>query len=35
MKLNHRFWAKVMATTTYIQNRIPAKAISNMTPKEV
>ncbi len=35
MKMDHRLWVKVVATTTYIYNWIPMKAISNMTPKEV
>jgi hypothetical protein len=35
MKLNHKFWVEIVATTTYIQNQILTNAISNMTPKEV
>jgi hypothetical protein len=27
MKLDHRFWAKVLAIVTYIQNRIPTKKL--------
>jgi len=35
MKLDHRFWAKTMATTSYVQNQIPTKEISNRALKEV
>jgi hypothetical protein len=35
MKLNHTYVAKVVATTTYVQNQIPTKAISTITLKEV
>jgi hypothetical protein len=35
MKLNHTFLAKVVETTTYVQNQIPTKAISSITLKEV
>jgi hypothetical protein len=35
MKLDHRFWAKVVAIVTYIQNGIPTKTFYSMTLKEV
>ncbi len=35
MKLDHKFWAKIVVIVTYIQNWIPTKNIYNMTLQEV
>ena len=33
-KLQKRFWAEALATSTYIINRSPTKAVVGMTPYE-
>ena len=33
-KLPKRFWAEALSTATYLRNRSPTNAVSNMTPYE-
>ena len=33
--LNEKFWAEAVATAVYIRNRLPSKAIGDITPNEI